>query len=270
MALKTDGTVWGWGYALSGRLGNNNNVNDPNSKTQFPSPQQVLATGNGPLTGVTKVVSRDLNSLAMRNDGTVWIWGSGQGGRLGDGNANSSALVAQRLNDASGSAITAVASVATGYDHSLVLKTNGTAFAWGGNAYGQLADGSTIGRFTAVIVKDANGNPFTGIADIQAGENCTAFLRTDGTLWMSGRNVYGQIGNGTTDNVSVPTQVRMADGSALTGVVQVALFDNTVIVLRSDGSVWGWGGNQSGELGFAPTNQVQFSLVPVRISESGF
>jgi alpha-tubulin suppressor-like RCC1 family protein len=268
MALKADGTVWSWGAKGSGQLGNPlPNVPDRSVTT----PVSVLTVAGPALSGVTQIAVREGNGMALRNDSTVWIWGSGAFGRLGDGIRNSSAPVAQRLNDSNGAAISGVRQVANGFSHSLVLMNDGTAFAFGDNVYGELGDGSSNNeRLWAVIVKDANGNPFGNIASIQAGEDCTAFLRTDGTVWMTGRNNRGQLARSTaTVSVSTPMQVFFADGTPLTGVTQIAVFDTTVIVLRNNNTVWGWGGNQSGELGFAPTNSVQISSVPVKISVSG-
>jgi alpha-tubulin suppressor-like RCC1 family protein len=271
LALKADGTAWGWGWAVSGQLGNNNNANTlPFQPRNFPSPVAVLTTSGAQLSGVNQILAGTDNGMARRNDGTVWIWGSDQFGQLGDGNVIYEGLVAKRLNDSVGAAITGVAQMAMGYRHALVLLNDGTALSWGQNLYGELGDGSYSTRTSPVILKDAAGNPFGAIAALRAGDGSTAILRTDGTVWMVGINVRGQLARSTsTASVASPVQVFLADGTPLTGVTQIALFDSTVIVLRNDGTVWGWGDNADGELGFAPTNAVQLSTVPVKISVSG-
>jgi alpha-tubulin suppressor-like RCC1 family protein len=175
LAMKADGTAWGWGWAVNGQLGNNNNPNMlPAQPRNFPSPVAVLATGGAQLSGVNQIVAGVDNGMARRNDGTVWIWGSGQLGQLGDGTVNSGALVAQRLNDASGTAITGVRQMSAGYLHAMVLLTNGTALTWGANNYGELGDGSTLRRTTPVVLRDASGEPFSNIAALRAGDGCTA------------------------------------------------------------------------------------------------
>lgn len=271
LALKADGSAWGWGYALGGRLGNNNDPNVVGSQQRFPNPVAVLAPSGSQLSGVTQIVGSSDNGMARRNDGTVWIWGSDQQGQMGNGPGFSGALVAQRLNDSLGAAISGVRQVTLGYFHAAVLLNDGTAMAWGNNSAGQLGDGTFgFNRESPVFVKDAAGNLFGGIASVRAGAACTVFLRNDGTVWVVGGNSRGELARSTAATaVASPVQVLFADGSPLTGVTQIAIFDSTVIVLRNDGTVWGWGDNADGELGFAPTNAVQLSSVPVKISVSG-
>lgn len=271
LATKADGTVWGWGYALGGRLGNNNDPNVVGNQRNFRSPVPVLTSGGAQLSGVRQVVASSDNGMALRNDGTVWIWGSDQQGQLGDGPNFTSGLMAQRLNDSLGSPITGIQQIALGYFHAAVLLSDGTAQTWGNGSCGQLGDGTSgFNRNSPVFVKDAAGNLFGNITVVRGGACSTAFLRSDGTVWMVGSNTRGELGRSlSTASVSTPVQVFFADGTPLTGVIQIAIFDSTVIVLRNDGTVWGWGDNADGELGFAPTNAVQLSSVPVKISVSG-
>lgn len=249
LALKADGTVRAWGYALMGRLGNNNTGSAVRS---WRNPVTVLQVGGTPLAGVTQIDAGEDHAIALKSDGTTWIWGSGQAGRLGDGQRNSMAYVAQRLNDSSGAAIGNGVQVSAGSDHSLLVRADGTVYAWGLNTYGQLGDGSTTERDWATLVKDASGSTLTGVTRALAGEHFTVFLRSDGTVWSVGRNQYGQLGNGSSAALSlVPVQVRKDDGTPLTGVTRIALFDATVVVLRDDDTVWAWGDNRNGELAFS-------------------
>lgn len=249
LALKTDGTVRAWGYALMGRLGNNNTGSAVRS---WRNPVTVLQVGGTPLSGVTQIDAGEDHAIALKSDGTTWIWGNGQAGRLGDGQRNTMAYVAQRLNDSTGAAIGNGVQVSAGSDHSVLVRSDGTVYAWGINTFGQLGDGSTTERDWATLVKDASGNPFTGVARALAGEQFTVFLKTDGTVWTVGRNQYGQLGSGGSNAQSlVPVQVLRDDGTPLSGVTRMALFDATVVVLRSDDTVWAWGDNRDGELAFS-------------------
>lgn len=268
LALRSDSSVWAWGYALDGRLGNNNSsVSGPR---RWLNPVAVQDTTGAPLTGVSQIEAGNDHSLALKSDGTVWIWGNGQGGILGDGQRNSRAYTAQRLNDSTGAAIANVVQVSAGNNHSVVLRSDGTALAWGDNYYGQLGDGTTTERDWATVVRDASGNVMTGIAAVYAGDFCTAFLMTDGSVWMVGRNSYGELGNGSTaPNSAIPVRVTYADGRPLTGVRQLALFDSTVVVLLADDTAWAWGDDQSGELDITPTNAVQFYRFPQKLAASG-
>jgi Regulator of chromosome condensation (RCC1) repeat/Immunoglobulin I-set domain len=264
LARRSDGTVWGWGYALSSRLGNNYDSNNLALPVQYPNPVQTLGPGLVPLSGIAQIAAREGTNMAKAADGTVWIWGNGSRGRLGDGARNTGASVAQRLTDSFGVPIANVARVAVGYDVGFVLLGNGTALCWGANDYGQCPSGGPGERLWPTQVKDAAGNAFGGISDIAAGQEATAFLRTDGTVWMAGRNSNGVLADASLTLSAVPVQVRLADGTPLTGVVQIALFDRTVLVLRNDGSLWGWGVTTWGQLGVtnAPGG---FVATPVRL-----
>ena len=98
--------------------------------------------------------------------------------------------------------------VVAGHSHSLALMSDGTVWAWGLNATGQLGDGTTTDRFTPVQVRGENGVSYlTGVTAISAGWNHSLALRDDGTVWAWGNNSQGQIGDGTTTNRSTPVLV---------------------------------------------------------------
>lgn len=263
LARRGDGTVWGWGYAINGRLGNDYDANVlPPLPIQESSPVQTLGPGRVPLSGIAQIAAGEGTNMALSTDGAVWIWGNGQRGRLGDGTRNGGAGVAQRLTDSFGLPIGGVARVAVGWDVGFVLRSDGTALCWGPNDYGQCPSGVTGERLWPTLVQDAAGNAFGNIAAIAAGQEATAFLRNDGTVWMAGRNRNGVLADPSLAFASVPVQVKFADGTPLTGVVQIALFDTTVVVLRDDHSLWGWGYTLWGQLGI--TNAA-FVVTPVRL-----
>ncbi len=262
LARRSDGTVWGWGYTSGGKLGNNYDANT--SPNQLLSPVQALGPGNVPLSGIAQIAARDDTSMARASDGTAWIWGEGTFGQIGDGSRTSRAAVARRMTDSFGVPITGVVQVAVGYDVGFVLRSDGTALCWGRNGYGQCPSGGAGERLWPTLVQDGAGNAFGQIAAIAAGREVTAFLRSDGTVWMAGRNHTGALADAGLLSTAVPRQVQLADGTPLTGVVQVALFDTTVIVLRNDGSLWGWGYTLWGQLGITNASGG-FVATPVRV-----
>ncbi len=129
--------------------------------------------------------------------------------------------------------------LAAGADHSLLIGSDGSLWAWGSNSSGQLGDGTTTARTTPTPI-------LTGVATLAAGSYHTLALKTDGSLWAWGYNYYGQLGDGTTTNRSTPTQV-------LTGVAAIAAGGDHTLALKTDGSLWAWGANGYGQLGDGTT-----------------
>ncbi|MGC9030112.1 MAG: RCC1 domain-containing protein [Desulfomonilaceae bacterium] len=149
LALKSDGTVWAWGYNGAGQLGDG-------TTTYRATPVQVsglndviaIAAGGGIADGLTFPG----HSLALKSDGTVWAWGYNGYGQLGDGTTTN------RLTPVQVSGLTNVVAIAAGGLHSLAKKSDGTVWAWGYNGYGQLGDGTTTNRLTPVQVSGITGN----------------------------------------------------------------------------------------------------------------
>jgi alpha-tubulin suppressor-like RCC1 family protein len=264
--LKNDGTVWSWGSNSNGQLGNG-------STTDSSTPVQVSG-----LSGVSAISAGLQSGVALQN-GTVLAWGYDYNGQLGDGTTTDSYTPAQ-VQGISG----VVTAVAAGDGFTVALKNDGTVWTWGFNYYGQLGDGTTINRYSPVQVKiqelnssgnplkDSNGNPvmvnLSGITAIAAGNTFTVALRNDGTVWAWGNNWTGQIGDGTTTQRNTAIQV-----PGLSGVTAIAAGSSNTIALKSDGTVWGWGDNGNGELGVGQdtgspsinTSLFPYSVAPVQV-----
>ena len=173
------------------------------------------------------------HSIALKDDGTVWVWGNNDDGQLGDGTTNSRSLPVRVAK------LSEVVAVSNGVFHSLSLKSDGTVWAWGWNEYGQLGDGTTESRFVPVQV--ANLGDAVALA---AGEVHSLALKSDGTVWAWGDNFFGQLGDGTDQNRLVAVLV-----TDLVDVVAVAGGYYHSLALKSDGTVWAWGCNSNSELG---------------------
>jgi len=249
LALKSDGTVYSWGWNAYGQLGiGTYGTADPYRTT----PVQVSG-----LSGVKAVSAGGGFSLALKADGTVWAWGTGGGGQLGDGETNGGHYSSTPVRV---SGLTNVTAISAGIDHSLALKSDGTLWAWGENQNGELGDGTTTTRYTPVQV-------MTGVIAIAAGHTYSLALKSGGAVWAWGSNWSGALANGTTDSNAHPTPAQV---SGVSGITAVAAGWNQVLALKNDGTVWAWGENGSGQLGIGavpgyPNNPIPPDYTPVQV-----
>ena len=218
LALRADGTVWGWGHGHEGQLGGSG----------LPRGRSVPALVPG-LTDVVAIGASGTHSLALRVDGTVWAWGSNFNGQLGR-----PANYTPNPTPAQVPGLTNVVALETSGAYVLALRADGTVWAWGSNAYGQLG-------------RPANYTPnptpaqvpgLTGVVALSAAFQHVLALREDGTVWAWGANWQGQLGDGTQTHRFTPAPV-----PGLTGVTDITTATGSSLVVRQDGSVWGFGNN---------------------------
>lgn len=139
LALKQDGTVWGWGYNGQGQLGNGTTMNTIH-------PMQVLDASSQPLSQIAQVSGGGNHSTARGTDGRVWAWGWGQYGQLGSGTTASTPLAAPVIG------IATATSLSAGVIHNVVVLQDGTLHTWGYNFDGRLGNGMTNNQSTPVRV----------------------------------------------------------------------------------------------------------------------
>ncbi|KPA08780.1 RCC1 domain-containing protein, alpha-tubulin suppressor, partial [Candidatus Magnetomorum sp. HK-1] len=221
---KNDGTVWGWGYNVSGQLGDG-------TTTQRSTAVQVSGLNN-----IIAISTGYSFAIALKDDGTVWAWGSNAKGQLGDGTTNDSYTPVQV------SGLTDVISISCSSNHCLALKNDGTVWAWGDNQYGQLGDNSNTERHTTVQVSG-----LSGIISIDAPGHSIA-LKNDGTVWTWGGNTCGQLGDGTTNQSNVPIQI-----TSVTNVNIIGSGASVTLMMKNDGTVWSCGCNTNGYVGDGTT-----------------
>jgi alpha-tubulin suppressor-like RCC1 family protein len=146
-----------------------------------------------------------------------------------------------------------LAAISAGDGHTLIVKPDGTVWAWGQNYAGQLGDGSTTQR---TIPTQVSG--LTSITAVAAGASHSLALKSDGSVWAWGANDSGQLGIGLTSNVNAPVQI-----SGISNVVAITAGATFSLAVRSDGTVWAWGANDRGQLG---NSTGASSGTPIQIS----
>ena len=145
-------------------------------------------------------------------------------------------------------------------EHQSVILASGVVQAFGRNNFGQLGIGTTATPQTALINTLASW-PVANMTEVATGEYHVAARKSDGTVWAWGSNNYGQLGDGTTSNRQLPTQV-----PGFFNVMKVAAakdFAGSTYAYRQDGTVWAWGRNDFGQLGDGTTTN---SSTPVQVS----
>lgn len=282
LAIRTDGSLWAWGSDGSLKLG------DGGTMASTSSPVRI-GTGEN-WTSVSAGVS---HSLGIREDGTLWAWGSNNHGELGTFisgfpigapfmpmyyGSNSNAYIATNWFMA-----------ATSLPYiSAAIKTNGDFMYWGNTAadpYDEVINlGVFIGFETVYLAGgdthwayiDSTGRAWEAPADVSeigsqagtatnwssvsAGMDFTLGMQDDGTLWGWGDNTYGQLG--TSSSAVADTNTPLLIGAASTWNSYYAGATHSLGV-RSDGTLWAWGSNYSGQLG---TNSAMADTsIPIQV-----
>jgi alpha-tubulin suppressor-like RCC1 family protein len=230
-AVKTDGTLWTWGYNFDGQLGTG-------TTTSRSSPGTTAGAGT---TWCQVSAGGYYHTTAVKTDGTLWTWGFNGSGQLGTGTTTD-----RSSPGTTAGAGTTWCQVSTGGTHTMAIKTDGTLWTWGTNYCGQLGDGTTTYRSSPGTTA-GGGTTWCQVGD---GRQATMAIKTDGTLWTWGNNCFGRLGDGTTTNRSSPgttagagtTWCQVGDGS----------YYHTAAV-KTDGTLWTWGSNFDGQLGDGTT-----------------
>jgi alpha-tubulin suppressor-like RCC1 family protein len=188
---------------------------------------------------VAEVGSSNSTEYALLTDGSLYAWGMGNAGQLGDGSTQNSFAAAVRVHFPPGVKIWSIPTDAMPYDTGLAIDTTGRVWGWGNNFGGELCLGNTRLYTTPVAL------PLSHVTSA-AGANNHALYDANGTVYACGLNADGDLGIGTWRNTTTPARVIGLDGSQV--ITLVASFANSGALL-SDGQYFDWGYNGSGQLG---------------------
>ena len=240
-AIKTDGTLWSWGNGSNGALGTNDIV-------CYSSPVQEASTS----TNWSEVSCGNTYAAAIKSDGTLWSWGANGFGNLGTNNTTSYSSPVQETSSSS-----TWSKISSGFNHTVAIKTDGTLWSWGRNNLGQLGT-NNVTCYSSPVQETSSS---TDWAEVSCASEFTVAIKTDGTLWAWGYNLYGTLGTNNTTCYSSPVQ----EVSSSTNWSIVDCSSGHTSAIKTDGTLWGWGFNSSGQLG---TNNTTCYSSPVQETTS--
>lgn len=228
LALASDGTVWAWGENEAGQV-----TDKPLGSAN--TPRQVCEKGGRPLAEMVSIAAGSNTSLAVKRDGTLWLWGQhlslpqhvnmSRSGSNGQWNGQPQNFITPTIIEGIRDAV-AVAGGYGGFNRFVVLHGTGKL--------------SRFGTYDKEV-SPMQLRPLEGLTDVvalSAGAIHFAALKNDGTVWTWGGNDNGQLGNGTTMSQDNPQRV-----AGLSDVVSLATGNDVTVVAKKNGTVWGWGKN---------------------------
>ena len=240
--LKNDGSLWGCGYNNYYQLGLGNDTN----KTSFT---KVTANINN---DVKQISCGSNHTFILKTDGSLWCCGYNYYYQLGLSDPASKIYFTQVTTNINND----VKQIACGYDCTFILKTNGSLWSCGNNAYGQLGlnDTTQRTRFTQVTANINND-----VKQIACGNGYTMIIKSNNSLWSCGWNGNGQLGLGSTNTQSRFTQVTTNINN---DVKEVICGEQHTFILKNDSSILSCGRNNYGQLGFDTSDATIFITIP--------
>jgi len=286
MAIKSDGSLWAWGWNNDGQLGDGTTNYRRTPIKIMDDVVQVSAGGN--------LVYGYSHTMAIKKDGSLWAWGGNYDGILGDGTIttyddyrtvienNNKSFPVKIMDD--------VIQVSAGDTHTMAIKSDGSLWAWGLNISGQLGDGTLENKILPIkimedVVQVSAGNGYTiaikndgslwawgwrsfgniptkimdDVIQVSVGRAHSMAIQGDGSLWAWGWNLFGMLGDSTAGGDYKYPPIKVMDG-----VAQVSAGYEHTMAIKNDGSLWAWGRNDSGQLG---DGTKEHKIIPVKIMD---
>jgi alpha-tubulin suppressor-like RCC1 family protein len=249
--IKTDGTLWSWGWNNGGFVGVNN-------RTQYSSPVQVPGTTWARIVGGTDQI------IATKTNGTLWSWGYNSYGQLCTGNDTHRSSPTQIPGTTWGTGRKTISSTGRSV---LAVRSDGTLWSWGGNASGRGGTNQAPGGSNQYFTSPRQ-IPGATWSLVEAGPGSGMAIKTDGTLWGWGANWNGHLGQNSIGNggsgpayhgYSSPVQI---PGTTWKDIAMTHENDGGYVAIKTDGTMWAWGNGSTGQLGLNST--TKFSS-PVQI-----
>lgn len=204
---------------------------------------------------LVRIASGSSHTVAVKADGTLWAWGYNRFyGEVGIGTLGDQPTPMQIG--------TGFKTVASGGNHSGAVKTDGSLWMWGYNYFGQLGDGSAVQRNAPVQVA-------TGYHNVSIGGDHTLAIKSDGSLMAWGYNYWGELGIGETTpmgGLGKPAALHATPIVIDTGFVMAVASGGNSYAIKADGSLWGWGNNNYGQVGTGSASSCSMTQCEVYAS----
>ena len=256
LALKSDGSLWSWGYNFHGQLGNG--LGGSIWRYNEYAPIRI-----GEDNDWSAFAAGGAHSLALKSDGTLWAWGTNGSGQLGIGDE----LITESFSPIQIGEDNDWSAIAAGGYHNLALKNDRSLWAWGNNNEGQLGDGSKEDKFSPARIGEDND-----WIEIAGSPTHSLALKSDGSLWVWGKTLYADGSSSGSCVPSGPTPVQVGSDNDWIEIAAGGYGGPGIpgrgynLALKSDGSLWTWGGNSYyGRLG---TGDTFWSCSPSQIENS--
>ena len=280
IALKSNGTVWGYGLNTNGQLGNNSLENSN-------EPVQVIDNNGNKLQNITQIGTGTSNAIALNNSGDVYTWGlndyivekevqasdtdnttpnttNGNSANETTNTVTEDEAVSENILKATKVANLSNIEYVNAYKNNFyAINNNGELFVWGEN-YKEITKIDTavaISKIDNELLLGENGKIYklsdptksvdyiNEVCDISSSENHYLALTLNGRIYSFGNNESGQLGNLTNTDSENPTLVKTSDGNILENVIEISAGKNTSMCITEDGTAYGFGNNKNSNLG---------------------
>ncbi len=231
--------IFGWGRNTVGQIGDN-------TITNRCTPVSVAGTTKT----FCQIRAGNSHTAAIDKNGRVWTWGNNFQGQLGD-----NSITSRRTPVSVAGTTKTFCQIMSGFSHTAAIDKNGRVWAWGSNASGQLGDNTVVSKITPISILGATKT----FCKIGGTANYTVAIDKNGLVWAWGVNLVGQLG----DNTITPRCTPVSVAGTTKTFCQITTGLGHTVAIDKNGTVWGWGRNDFGQLG---DNTVISKRTPVSVA----